>query len=224
MPFDLMEEFYSTIIDSITSDDVGRQLWKSSFLGREAIPFEEFAAAFFKFLKMDFELNNLNYKLLLAITKDISDTGEELVTIETFSKLLEWFGPLDEGIIDKIRDIVTKEWFHGNLTHVQAERLIQRNAMKKGCFLIRFSSKNRGYFTITVVGRKRSLLHYRVYYNRGNLQYVMGKKIFKSLDEILRTYHRELCLRTPCSGSKFHMLQISVNHERVEDDMTYLSE
>ena len=36
----------------------------------------------------------------------------------------------------------------------------------------------------------------------------MGKKVFKSIDEILRTYHRELCLRTPCAGSKFQILQV----------------
>jgi hypothetical protein len=126
---------------------------------------------------------------------------------------------------------VTKEWFHGNLTHLQAERIIQKNSnAKKGTFLIRFSSKNRGYFTITVVGRKRTLLHYRVYlnttnpatlltlaryYNRVKPEYVMGKKVFKSLDEILRTYHRELCLRTPCFGSKFQMLQLIYNEQKV---------
>ena len=101
-------------------------------------------------------------------------------------------------------------WFHGNLTHVQAERIIQKSSnAKKGTFLIRFSSKNRGYFTVTVVGRKRSLLHYRVYYNRDKLEYAMGKRVFKSLEEILRTYHRELCLRTPCPGSKFQGFQLS---------------
>jgi CRISPR/Cas system-associated endoribonuclease Cas2 len=89
---------------------------------------------------------------------------------------MEWFGPMGSTLRQKVLDIVSKRfvkkfqnfllnfpsWFHGNLSHIQAEKLIQRNSnAKKGTFLIRFSSKNRGYFTITVVGRKRSLLHYR---------------------------------------------------------------
>jgi len=105
------------------------------------------------------------------------------------------------------------------MSHVQAEKLIQKNSSaKKGSFLIRFSSKNRGYFTITVVGRKKSLLHYRVYYNRNTLEYVMGKKIFQSLDEIIQTYHRELCLRVACTGSKFQKLQHPENNQEYVSD------
>lgn len=74
---------------------------------------------------------------------------------------------------------------------------------KKGTYLIRYSSKSRGYFTITVAGRKKSNLHYRVYYNRETGMYAIGKKSFRSLDDIVGLYHRELCLRFPCKGSKF---------------------
>lgn len=114
-------------------------------------------------------------------------------------------------------------WFHGNLTHTQAEKLIQKHSnARKGTFLIRFSSKNRGYFTITVVGRKRATLHYRVYYNRNNREYVMGKRTFQSLDQIIGTYHRELCLRIPCPGSKFQHLQMRESYDA--DDVSYLSD
>lgn len=94
------------------------------------------------------------------------------------------------------------------MTHIQAEKLIQSNSnCKKGIYLIRFSSKNRGYFTITVVGRKKSNLHYRVYYSRETKEYLIGKKSFHSLDDIISIYHRELCLRLPCPGSKFREFQ-----------------
>jgi len=210
MPLDLIEEYHSTIVNSITSDDVGRTMWKNCFLGKEVVMWEEFSTMFFNFLGVSRDENPLHYKMLHSIVKDIADNGEDSVTIETFSKMLEWFGPMGPGILEKIFNIVSKSWFHGNLTHIQAEKLIQKNSnAKKGTYLIRFSSKNRGYFTITVVGRKRTLLHYRVYYNRQNLEYIMGKKLFRSLDEIIGTYHRELCLRNPCSGSKFQVLQVN---------------
>jgi len=200
IPLDLIEEFYSTIIDSITSDSLGRLMWKTHFLGRETVPWNEFVLAMCTFLRLPLDENSNKYHIVYAIVKDIAES-DDCVSIETFSKLLEWFGPLGTGILDKIQDIVSKDWFHGNLTHIQAEKLIQRNSnLQRGIFLIRFSSKNRGFFTITVVGRKKSLLHYRVYYNRTSNEYVMGRKTFKSLDDIIRTYNRELSLSVACPG------------------------
>ena len=62
-----------------------------------------------------------------------------MVSIENFSKLLEWFGPLTSNIIPRIKDIVSQVWFHGNLSHIQAERMISKKPnLKKGTFLIRY--------------------------------------------------------------------------------------
>jgi len=210
MPIDLTEEFYSTIVNSIISDQRGREFWKRNFLGKDSIPWIEFSRGLSNFLGVPFEekTESINNEMLRALLADIGENSDDVITIETFSKLLEWFGPLDTSMFERVMSVVSKNWFHGNMSHVQAEKLIQRNSnAKKGTFLIRFSSKNRGYFTITVVGRKKSLLHYRVYYNRNSLEYIMGKRIFRSLEEIIITYHRELSLRYPCPGSKFQLLQ-----------------
>jgi len=221
MPLDLMEEYFSTIVDSITSDMAGRNMWKVSFLGRDCVSWKEFSLGLYKFLgvPLNEDDEDLAYRMLHAIVQDIADNKDDMVTVETFSKFLEWFGPLEHALFARIFSIVSKNWFHGNMSHVQAEKLIQKNSSaKKGSFLIRFSSKNRGYFTITVVGRKKSLLHYRVYYNRNTLEYIMGKKIFQSLDEIIQTYHRELCLRFACTGSKFQKLQYPENNQEYVSD------
>jgi len=142
--------------------------------------------------------------LLKLVLQDISDGTENNLTIETFSKFLEWFGPLNRDITERIYHIVSESWFHGQLSHIQAEKLIQKNSNSKaGTFLVRFSSKNRGYFTITVVGKKRALYHYRIFYNRQSQEYLMGKRAFPTLDEILQAYGRELSLKNPCPGSKY---------------------
>ena len=82
---------------------------------KESISFEQFAFAFFDFLHLPIEPFSLNYKLLYAITKDIgnsppifllhkkkADNGDDSVTIENFSKLLEWFGPMSPLIMEKV--------------------------------------------------------------------------------------------------------------------------
>jgi len=149
--------------------------------------------------------DEITVELLKMIIMDIAESTEEIVSLETFSKFLEWFGPLDAQMLERMSKIASCTWFHGQLTHIQAEKLIQKKSeAKKGTYLIRFSSKNRGYFTITVVGRKRSLLHYRVFYNRANFEYLMGKKSFKCLHEILTTYETELYLKRACPGSKYY--------------------
>ena len=37
IPLELTDEFRRTLVDSITSDDLGRELWKSNFLGKVQI-------------------------------------------------------------------------------------------------------------------------------------------------------------------------------------------
>lgn len=209
---DILEDYHATIIDSITSDEDGRKLWKHFFISKinnETVCWKEFVQAVYMYLNLDVEKEGkLKYKALRAIVKDISDNGTDDVNIESFSKMLEWFGPFGKNFLDRVLDTVSRSWFHGNLSHTQAEKIIQKNASaKKGTFLIRFSSKNRGYFTITVVGLKRSTLHYRVYYNRLMQEFAMGKRTFLSLDQIIGTYHRELSLRAACPGSKYSSLQ-----------------
>eukprot|EP01117_Protostelium_nocturnum_P010326 TRINITY_DN3709_c0_g3_i1.p1 TRINITY_DN3709_c0_g3~~TRINITY_DN3709_c0_g3_i1.p1 ORF type:complete len:1410 (-),score=591.25 TRINITY_DN3709_c0_g3_i1:49-4278(-) len=203
LPADLLEDYRCAIIDSATTDEVGRNLWKDCWLLQDLVSFDQFASALCVFLNTTLVPNTQNYNCLRMIIQDINDSKTDAVSTETFSKLLEWFGPLDALFLDKIAEITTKPWFHGNMSHQQAEKLVLKHNAKKGTFLIRFSSKNRGYFTITVLGRNKSLLHYRVYYNRQEIKYVIGKKSFNSLDDIIRDYYRELYLKSPCPGSKF---------------------
>ncbi|PRP73071.1 SH2 domain-containing protein, partial [Planoprotostelium fungivorum] len=209
LPHDLMEHYRCTFVDSITSDEAGRVLWKEYWLMEDDVPFNTFVLALSDMLKIGISQGSTHYITLQSLVRDIADSDSERITIETFSKLLEWFGPLDGQFLDKIAKIITKPWFHGNMTHMQAEKHIMKHSgTKKGTYLIRFSSKNRGYFTITVIGRNRTLLHYRVYYNRSEAKYNIGRSGFGSLDEIITNYSRELWLKMPCPGSKFATLNL----------------
>lgn len=54
-------------------------------------------------------INPLFFKLLNAIIRDIADTGDDEISLETFAKFLEWFGPLDKTILKRIACIIQKE-------------------------------------------------------------------------------------------------------------------
>ncbi len=38
-----------------------------------------------------------------------ADNGDDVVSLETFAKFLEWFGPFDKDIIKRISSIIQKE-------------------------------------------------------------------------------------------------------------------
>ena len=71
IPLDLIEEYHCTIVDSITSEENGRMLWKSNFLGKDVITYHEFATALFKMIDLPATPGSLNYEILRALIKDI---------------------------------------------------------------------------------------------------------------------------------------------------------
>ena len=71
-----------------------------------------------------------------------SESG--LVTLEKFSQILEWFGPLQKTAItlNYIFDIASKPYFWGVFPTEQCEALLSRQ--KKGTYLLRFNRKVPG--------------------------------------------------------------------------------
>jgi len=89
--------------------------------------------------------------------------GEESISLETFGKLLEWFGPLDAELLERIDSIVSEKWFHGSLNHLQAERIIANGkATLKGTFLVRFSERQSGTIAIAYKQSNSAVRHYLV--------------------------------------------------------------
>lgn len=69
--------------------------------------------------------------------------SDEVVTIENFSKMVQWFGPLvDSKVVHNIFELHSNRYFHGQLSSIQAEDLLAEKA--KGTFLVRFSTSNPG--------------------------------------------------------------------------------
>jgi len=69
--------------------------------------------------------------LILEIMKFfriIFANSENIVTIECFSKVLNWFGPLkteQDNIIPRIILLCSFEWFVGDVTRIEAEKTLK---------------------------------------------------------------------------------------------------
>eukprot|EP01117_Protostelium_nocturnum_P010324 TRINITY_DN3709_c0_g1_i3.p1 TRINITY_DN3709_c0_g1~~TRINITY_DN3709_c0_g1_i3.p1 ORF type:complete len:1210 (-),score=379.32 TRINITY_DN3709_c0_g1_i3:13-3642(-) len=205
LPADVLEDYRIAIIEAATSDQVARNIWKNNYLNLDAVPFADFTACIASYLNQNLRPGSHRYNCFKAIIEDIADDKSYNVSIETFSKLLEWFGPLDAEFLLKITETVAEKWFHGNLSHTQAEKLISKHS-KPGTFLVRFSGKNRGYFTLSVMTRSNVIGHYRIHYNRQDGLYFINKNAHRSLSALIQACSPTLSLRSPCPESKFSNL------------------
>jgi serine/threonine protein kinase len=199
--------FDEIIVDSIIKDSEGRKLWKKYFLRKEQleenVKWTEFVVAFCGYWKEKLPRNpdEIRFKCLHAL---LADNPKELVSIEAFGRMLEWFGPMKGlNILEAVENLLKKSWFHGDLSSSQAERELRKH--KKGTFLVRFSAREPGCYAITTVSQSERIKHFRIYHKPG-LDFLIGKSECKSLEDIIAKYHKELYLRSPCPGSPFEDL------------------
>jgi len=129
----------------------------------------------------------------------------DFVSLDDWSKLLEWFGPIEslEQLLQRIVDLLSKPWFHGYMSTEQAEKVLKRH--RKGFFLVRFSMSDPGCFAVTSLAKDGKLKHYKILHKAGST-YQIGKIEAVSLDEIVTKYRKELYLKHPCSGWPYEEL------------------
>jgi len=198
----IIPQFDQIIVDAIIHDDHGRKIWKKYFMKdklREVVSWKNFVIALTSFYKerVPRDPSDTRWKCLKAVVAD----DNEKVSIESFSRVLDWFGPMSGlSILDDIQDLLKKDWFHGEISSQTAEKRLGKG--KKGTFLVRFSARDPGCFAISVVSQGGRLKHYRIYHKPG-LDYLIGKTECSSLNEIVTKYHKDLFLKTACPGSPF---------------------
>ena len=154
-------------------------------------------------------LHSLNLKCLNAVLAFNSGQLEtEVVKMETFGLMLNYFGPLhdplqpQDSFLDRLRNIVSKSWFHGDLQTKEAERLLE--GRPDGTFMIRYSNKVLGNFTVSKI-QESKVTHQRVAHKSGS-GFVLGNQTHSSLEEVIEKCSRDLKLVTSCPGSKYSSL------------------
>lgn len=89
------------------------------------------------------------------------------VHLERFGQVLAWFGPfLDEdqvSFLDRIEDTLAQKWFHGEISIQDADERL--DGAQPRTYLVRFSSNERGAFTLSSIDKDRNKSHQRIVYH-----------------------------------------------------------
>jgi len=195
-------------------NSMGRSLWEDHFLEQTTVPASKFRPVFYKALGLqlsgdpkDIYVQCLN---MLIVKKD--KTGVESVTLEDFSKMLEWFGPLEpgNGILLRMEAGLRFKGFFGEIETGDAEKLL--NGKKKGTYLIRFSTRDPGCYAITVLSKLGALKHFRIQHKAGQ-PYIVGNNEHPSLDALVKAHKKELYLKYPHIGSKYEAMFNNHEHQ-----------
>jgi len=156
----IIEELNEIMLESTLIDPDARNFWKFSFEGKTEVPFEDFFSNLCGHLGIEIDLNipeDLQKRKCMEVLSIVTDVhNQKIVSLEKFGLLLKWFGPLTfktKNIIDKIHEIVTEEWFHGEVSRATLNELEESYKGKKDHFLVRFSQSEpieQHPFTITM--------------------------------------------------------------------------
>jgi hypothetical protein len=186
-------------------------------------------------------------KILAEPNSDLNSRDPDMVRLEKFAHLLHWFGPLTaeetrgtgggghsglsslldkfkqpNTILDKIRTLMQKDWFHGDISKEVAEDLLA--GQPKGSYLVRTSVTEKiSPFTISKVNKKGKINHQRVHKRPDGtfeltIKYPDGKsKTIDSKDDqvasFIRSVASELSLEIACPGSRYKALFLQTKVE-----------
>ncbi|PRP83808.1 SH2 domain-containing protein [Planoprotostelium fungivorum] len=201
----IINSLHGIIVDCSIRDAQGRIFWKTHYLKEEEVPWNDFVEALCKYVGMRDDGNReTNQKCLKAI---LVEPKKETVSIEAFGKVLDWFAMAHgvtsveaDTVLDRIRELLTRSWFHGDITTAEAEQKLV--GLPHGAFLVRFSSTNAGNYTISSVAKNGTPRHQRVSSVPGQ-GYNLNGLVRPSLPQIVNDCDG---LYIPCPGSKYQSL------------------
>jgi len=200
------------IIESLITppNDLGRKIWKENWLEKTTIEWKDFIVVFAN--RVGFPLpkdpDDIQMQCLRELLVRKSAEGKELVTLEDFAKMLEWFGPLERGsaILRRIENQLRMKGFFGDIETTDAEKML--NGKAKGTFVIRFSTRDAGCYAVTVLSKTGVIKHYRISHKAGG-KYVLGQNEYDSMDALLKAHKSELYLKTPHTGSRYEAMFVA---------------
>jgi hypothetical protein len=222
------------IVDCAISDPHANIFWKERFLTKDEVRWRDFVNLFGEFIClttpgslpiMDLIAINhhrikdtaipLDIRCLKAVLGEpptqsglVPDYEEEVVHLERFGQVCDWFGPLKSNfsILERVRNVLRCGWFHGDISTQEAENRLMLKEV--GTFLVRFSTSAPGAFTISKVAMNGQIHHQRISKVRDDDQdwFVIATYRFTSLIELIDESRQPLVLLIPCTGSKYFSL------------------
>jgi len=116
MAGEIEDLLFDRLVDFEIPFELGRNFWKQK-KGKRQVSSDEILYNFGSLmLSQEYKLNELNcLKELLSVDGKIS--------IEQFSRMFKWFGS-SPTVIHNALNLCSKDWFHGNITREEGDRLL----------------------------------------------------------------------------------------------------
>jgi len=205
----------SRVLDEVILDEtfseanaLARTFWKQHFCVKgellDAVEWKHFARSLAQFCEV--EADAIEKDLYWRALHMVLIVEHNVVTMERFSAILEWFGPFVKGkkLLHNVHSAIKMKGFYGDITSDQMGILMAGKAI--GSYAIRFSGQQPGYFTITTLASKDNIQNYRVSHAPGKPYWLAQDKTFPSLRKLVKHYKSELGLKHPLDNSKYSQL------------------
>jgi len=159
---EIIEIIDSVLVDCLVSDPIANKFWKEKFLGKQTVPWSVFSSSFAKLLEVAIDSESTGWVCLKKIAafpnNDPGEKENEVVNLEQFAHLINWFGPIPatkrENFVKGLKDLMKNEWFHGDIEKGESEDLLKN--YKSGYFLVRTSKTTPDKpFTISKHSKKK---------------------------------------------------------------------
>lgn len=209
------KELDKILVYVAVKDQWARDFWIQNWPNLGEVSWTTFAKALMKELRIpEFDLSILDHpsedqvvigfkclKALLADKPTVLTERDQTVQLNNFGKVLGYFSDVHtskNNFIIQIINYLREPWFYGNLqTPESQERLSTKPA---GTFLVRFSSVEESWFTVSQIQENRSCKHQRVKHTPGGGYSIIDGEEFETLHALLDAKGYVL----PCNaGSKY---------------------
>jgi len=174
------------MISALLPCQTASSMWLTYFKSQTEVEFSKFVSVFFAVLNVDLDSAEYNDYFVclktLLVSSDILST--EIVRIEKFSFLLNWFGellPTTERplpFMERIHQLLKTSYFYGATSKEATETHLTRKGNATGTYLLRFNMK-QGFteppFTISKLASasKKLVEHQRILYKKTTGYYTL---------------------------------------------------
>lgn len=150
-------ELDAILVDCAVADTVGRHFWKTYFIGKEVVPWEDFHRGLLHFWSVNPADENFNFLMrCLKLVLATKVREQFVVQLTKLGEVLRWFGPmpqppvpLERGMLYDIAALLPNVWFHGDISQDESEQRLYGKSPET--FLVRFSTSSPGSYTVSRV-------------------------------------------------------------------------
>jgi serine/threonine protein kinase len=180
--FEEIVEMWPELTNNILCPDlVGRQILKALWGEKEdPVKLDEWKKSFGKYCFGDshylFRGKLAHTHAVKLLTCLVCNQDEDMVTKTRFANVVGWFGPIDrsmecEAFFRRIKDLVSKRYFHGYASESKVAAAIYRSyeAKREKFFAVRFSTTDVGAFIVSYMDDIGKVVHEKILNCNGEL-------------------------------------------------------